>query len=565
MTDARKGLLYRLGLITLLILAAYGNILNHGFVWDDFDIIVNNPLLEKLGNLPQFFLTEDKVVSATGYYRPVTYLSFALDRALWGLNPVGFNITNLVLQILVSLFFYLVVLELFKKERLALAATIIFALHPLAGETVNFHAGGRNTLLSACFALMSLLFYLRKRPYPSMVCFTLAIFSKEFALLLPAVFLFHDRWLVREKIRVRNYLPYLFPIVCYLALRSQAVQKANFLASVRFSKQLLLTPYLAVRYLVNMVFPFQLKTMYDEQASIALCLLCLAVTTLLVGAIYFVKRERELAFSDFWFLLFLLPVVNIIPIHSNTLIADRYAYFSLMGFSLALASLLCKGNKTVTTAGVVLLGALFTYVDLRQNASWDNEVALFTRMAGDAPQMSIGPRNLGLVYYGKGDFANAEKYLVQANNRPDIEPLALVGSASFFMEHNRRDQAEAMLLKALPLDPQNPETYLLLQTISEQRGDRARAQSYLDQARQAIPGLGAERVKEAAVFVQEGEKFLAAGKLFNAANILSRAAALDPSNAGAHKLLAQAHQGLGRPAAAPGGGNRPEGAGGAGR
>jgi hypothetical protein len=61
--------MYRLGLIVLLVSAVYGNTLNHGFVWDDNDIIVNNPLLEKFGNIPQFFLSEDKVSISTGYYR----------------------------------------------------------------------------------------------------------------------------------------------------------------------------------------------------------------------------------------------------------------------------------------------------------------------------------------------------------------------------------------------------------------------------------------------------------------------------------------------------------------
>ena len=39
MTDAHKQRIYRLGLIALLVMLVYGNILNHGFVWDDHDII----------------------------------------------------------------------------------------------------------------------------------------------------------------------------------------------------------------------------------------------------------------------------------------------------------------------------------------------------------------------------------------------------------------------------------------------------------------------------------------------------------------------------------------------
>ncbi|MFZ2948440.1 MAG: hypothetical protein WA003_03035 [Desulfuromonadaceae bacterium] len=87
MTDSQKHIICRLGFLLLITLAVYGNTLNNGFVWDDTYIIVNNPLLEKLGNIPQLFLSEDTAEESTGYYRPVTYVSFALDRAAWGVNP----------------------------------------------------------------------------------------------------------------------------------------------------------------------------------------------------------------------------------------------------------------------------------------------------------------------------------------------------------------------------------------------------------------------------------------------------------------------------------------------
>ena len=130
MTDSRRHLLYRGIFFSLLLLAVYWQTLSNRFVWDDLDVIVKNPLLEHLGNLPRLFLYEDRTGDGfTGYYRPLTYISFMLDRAVWGLNPVGFNITNLMLHILVTLLFFEVVSALFKRELLAYVATLIFALH----------------------------------------------------------------------------------------------------------------------------------------------------------------------------------------------------------------------------------------------------------------------------------------------------------------------------------------------------------------------------------------------------------------------------------------------------
>jgi tetratricopeptide (TPR) repeat protein len=582
MTEAHKHLIYRLGFIVLLVLAVYGNTLNHGFVWDDNDIIVNNPLLDNLGNIPKFFLSEDKVATATGYYRPMTYVSFALDRAIWGANPVGFNITNLVLHILVALLFYSVIEALFKKEQLAFVAAVIFALHPIAGETVNFHAGGRNTLLSACFALLSLYYYIQGKHLPGAACFTLAIFSKEFALLLPMVFLMYDYRLQRKKISFSSYIPYLIPVVCYLSLRSFAVQKANFLDNIHLSGQLWMAPYLAARYLLNMIFPFQLKVMYDESTTIYVCILSLLVVALLVGALFLIKKHDELVFSDFWFLLFLLPVVNIIPIPANSLMADRYAYFSLMGFALGLAAFLCKAGKRGATAMVVILCAIYSFYDIRQNSVWKDDGTLFTRMANDAPEMFIGYRNLGLYYYNRGDLVKAGHYLAAACSKPDIPAPYLVGAASIFMEANKPEKAEELLLKALKLEPANPEPYLLLNKIYEQKGNKELADSYMVRAREAIPGFETELGKMAEDFCREGEKFIAERKRAQAANILRRALlvkpdyvpalvamghlcyeqgdfanarrhfekviSLDPSNKAAHDYLPLLHQEQGRPA-----------------
>lgn len=592
MTEANKNLMYRFGLIILLVLAVYGNTLKHGFVWDDYDIIVNNPLLEKLGNIPRFFLSEDKVATATGYYRPVTYISFALDRAIWGLNPLGFNITNLVLHIIVALLFYTVLVELFKKEQLAFVAALIFALHPIAGETVNFHAGGRNTLLSACFALLSLFFYIRGKHLPAAACFTLAIFSKEFALLLPTVFLMYDHRLQQKKIRFSSYIPYLIPVVCYLTLRSFAVQKANFLDKIHISGQLWMTPYLAVRYLLNMIFPFQLKVMYDESTTIYVCILSLLVVILLVAAVFLVKKHDEFIFSDFWFFLFLLPVVNIIPIPANSLIADRYAYFSLMGFAVGLAAFICNTNKRALIIAVVLLCTVYACIDFRQNGTWENERAFFSRMTTDAPNMFIGFRNLALYYYDKGDITNAEHFLEIACTKSDIPASYLVGAASIFLESNKIGKAEALLLTALEREPSNPEPYLLLNDIYAKLGNKGLADSYIVKARKSIPDLETELGKMAEDFSREGEKFTADRKFANAANILRRALlvkpgyvpalvamgrlsyeqgdfvnatsylekaiTLDPSNASAKNTLYLVYQKEGRPAEAPDSITRPK-------
>jgi protein O-mannosyl-transferase len=570
---------YRLALIVIIVAAVYAATVQNGFVWDDTSIIVNNPLLENLGNIPRMFLSEDSAVGSTGYYRPVTYVSFALDRAIWGVNPAGYHLTNLVLHIVAVLLFSAVIAALFKRERLAFIAALIFALHPLAGETVNFLAGGRNTLLSACFALLSLSCYIRKRTVPAVASFTVAIFSKEFALMLPVVFLFHDWRLAREKIRWHSYIPYLIPVACYLILRSLAVQKANFISAIN-AADAMKAPYLVVRYVLNMIFPFHLKVLYDVHPGLAANLACLAAMIALAAVVYLFRKRDEMFFASFWFLLFLLPVINVIPLESASLMADRYAYFSLMGFALILADLVCRGNGRAVTVGVVTLCAVFSFVDVGRTTVWKDGARFFTRMTEDAPEKFDGFQNLGMYYYKKGDTVRAVRYLEAALSKPEIPACFLIGSASVLWKENMLALAEKSLLRALELEPANPEPYLMLITMYERNGYSRQAASARVKAEGRFPDLERRMARRTVDLYREGERYLTRqlyvpaenvfwqalmiepdflpalvgmgrlsvqqGDLAHATGYFVRTLALDPSNAPAHYNLSLVYERQGR-------------------
>ena len=518
MHHLRENINLRLVFLTLLILVAFGNTLNHGFVWDDHSIIESNPVLQSLGNIPKFFMMEDIADGSTGYYRPMTYISFTLDRAIWGANPVGYNITNLLLHILVALLFYRLVAALFKREELAFAAAIIFALHPITAETVNFHAGGRNTLLSAFFALFSLLLYLKEKRVASVACFTMAIFSKEFALLLPAVFLLYDTTINKEKIRWVWYLPYLAATAGYLALRSSAVaSNANLLKSALISENFWIVPQTIIGYLKLMAFPFGVQTMYDVNNQVtwtSFIINTLLVLALVAIAVVFRKR-REVLFSVSLFLLFLLPVTNIFPL-GTAMMADRYAYFSLFGFALALAYCICLVKKQAAVAVLALLAIVFLAVNVQRNASWKDDVSLFTQMIKDAPLMCVGYQNLGYAYYNNGDLPAAQKYLAAAHTKKDQSVKILTSNALTLLELERPDLALSGLAKGIELEPNNPEPYVIASRINEDLGNAAVAKWHRDRASALVPGIFETLEQRAAGANLKGEDQMARNNLHTA-------------------------------------------------
>ena len=587
MTESHKNLIFKCTLISVLIVAVYSSTLSNRFVWDDLDVIVKNPLLEKFTNLPKLFFYEDRTGDGlTGYYRPMTYISFMIDRSVWGLNPVGFNITNLFLHIAVTLLLYGVIAALFKKERLAFVAALIFALHPVAGETVNFHAGGRNTLLSACFSLLALLLYINRRELPAIACFAAAIFSKEFALLLPIVFIVYDRTLRAEKRRWFSYLPYLGAIICYLTLRSFAVAHGNLFKTIILSDNLLLIPKLIVSYLINMTYPFNLKVLYDispdiSAASFAMYAIILAALT---SGVFVFRKHSEILWASGWFVLFLLPVIGIVPLGS-ALMADRYAYFSLMGFSLALAYGLCTANKQVVVIGMVLLSVCYAAIDVQRNAHWKNMLSLYSQMTEDAPGKSIGFTNLGMYYYENGDLPNAEKYLeLSCSKKGIVIRDAYQYLSAVYWESNKPEKALSVLDKLMALEPGNPQSYIMASRIYESMGDKANAQRYYAKVTAMFPQIEEMMGNRTASLCQEGEKLMAEerpveaerkfkealmmkpsfvpalidlgglaaekGNLAGAVEYFSKAVVIDPLNPSAHYNLSMAYEMMGRSAEA---------------
>jgi tetratricopeptide (TPR) repeat protein len=575
MVTALKPGILKLIFITTVLLAVYSNTINHGFVWDDTDIIVENPQLEKLSNIPSLFLSEDRIEGSTGYYRPLTYVSFALDRAIWGLNPVGFNISNLLLHIFAALLFYQVIQTFFKSDKLALSAALIFSLHPVAGETVNFHSGGRNTLLCACFILLSLLFYAKGKHLIAVICFAGAIFSKEFGLLLPAILFVHDRFVQKERPRLTSYLPFLVPIILYFTLRSYAIEKANLLASLNFNETLWLSPYLVIKYLTNMIYPFNLSVLYDISTTMTRAYLSLAAVFILISVAYFLRRQGEVVLSISCLLLFLLPVINIIRLDAASLMSDRYAYFSLMGFALALAFIICKARKEITIVIVLIICTTYALIDIRRNNYWKDDPAFYSQMIKDSPDMALGYNDLGIYYFKNGDIVNAEKMLTIAGTKRDITSRLLGANAGIFWQADKIDVAEKLLLRQLELEPSNPQPYIMLKMIYDKKGNKVLAKSYGDKVSAMFPGI--EQMMELRVVevCRQAESFIAMhsyeraenllrealiinpdfvpalvdiggvraekGDFVKAEKYLSRAIALEPLNAGAHYNLAQVY------------------------
>ncbi|MBI5882427.1 MAG: tetratricopeptide repeat protein [Elusimicrobia bacterium] len=187
-------------LILAAVFAAYSNSLRNGFVWDDHLYVLNNPFLGEPGNIrflldPKFYASSPWVLAGN---RPVFLASLVLDRTVWGFNPAGYHLTNLLIHSANSLWVYALALLMTASWPAALLAGLLFGLHPLGTEAVNAVCF-RPDLLAAFFVFAGLWVYLKTRassasrtPLVIAACaglFGLGLLSKEMAASLPLLVL----------------------------------------------------------------------------------------------------------------------------------------------------------------------------------------------------------------------------------------------------------------------------------------------------------------------------------------------------------------------------------------
>src|SRR5881409_381808 len=198
-------------LVVLFTLTAFLPTLQNQFVnWDDDENFLNNPHYRGLGwtHLRWMWTTH------LGHYIPLTWMTFGLDYLVWGMNPVGYHLTSLLLHTANAGLFYLIAQHLISLSlddplahdfdvRLGAAfAALLFGVHPLRVESVAW-ATERRDVLCGFFFLVSLLAYLqharseetgrwRRWYWVSLGFFVAAVLSKAMAVTLPAVLVVLD-------------------------------------------------------------------------------------------------------------------------------------------------------------------------------------------------------------------------------------------------------------------------------------------------------------------------------------------------------------------------------------
>jgi hypothetical protein len=343
-----------LAVVVVAAIGPYLPSLRGKFVLDDVPLIVNDALVHSIANIPKVFFT-DFLRGSLGpdvpYYRPLVTATFQVNYWLFGPNPLGFRITNVLLHAAAAVLVLLLTLRLTRSVLAAGVAGVAFAVLPAHAEPVAW-ISGRTDVLSCIFVLLAFLTLLpeqtRRIGWPRAVLgsalFLCGLLSKEIVLVLPGLVLAYAIVFDRPRIRRDGLVwiaVFVVPLMVYILLRREAMDTSMFgHFGLRLKERIMGVGIAYASYLRMLFVPRTVKVIYDvfpigiKYPWIAVLAWMLPLGLAAAG---FALRRRApvVAFGSWWMLIALLPVTNII-LTLGPLPAERFCYLASAGSAMVL-------------------------------------------------------------------------------------------------------------------------------------------------------------------------------------------------------------------------------------
>ena len=501
-----------IGLVVLLIASffIYAPSLSGDFIIDDIPQVRDNPYIRDISYISRFFtkgLWENSAIEITTEkrYLPMTLVPMLLNYKIWGNNPFGYHIFLLLLHLANTCLVYALIRKLVTGP--AMAATVgaaIFVLHPTKVGSVAWIIGGCEPLvtfflLGAMLAHRSYIDSLKNSKewhylLLSLICFQLALWSKEVAIAFPLIVVAHDL-IYRKKIDWPTVFLHTLVVVGYLIARSLVLGETGKTEGIDVSQFSRAIDF-ALGYSEMLVLPAHIPFYIlppEHSVSSVLGVVGAIVIVTLVGfcwRAFDMGRRKALAFSIVWMILFFWPAI-LLAFYTEGYYSPRYLYVPSVGVAMFVAGFYDYMNtayprlKTPILASCALIVASYGLVTWKEIPVWHDNGTIYKRVAEAAPENDIGFLGLGSFYLNREDYAAAEKnYLLalQKAKTPQTRAESLVALGTIKGINNNLDQSESYLQEAVKIAPENSDGWSGLGNLAWIRGRPYEAISFYEKA-----------------------------------------------------------------------------------
>jgi len=497
----------------------------------------------------------------TGYaanWHPLTWISHMMDCQLFGLDPSGHHLVNLLFHTANTLLLFILLNNLTGAIWRSAFVAALFAWHPLHVESVAW-AAERKDVLSAFFWMLTLIAYAKfaKGEKPSATAkspgflaspfywlalffFACGLMSKPMVVTLPFVLLLLDFWPL-ERFRLSalksllvEKIPFFLLLVGGCVVTYLVQKTGGAVSSDPLSFRVLNALWAYERYIAKIFWPVDLSVVYPFPAHGLLLLGMVAAVLLAICSLAFIflSAQKSYFFTGwFWFLGTLVPAIGVVEVGSASM-ADRYSYlpsiglFILVTWALADVAQSRPAKTFLAVAGAVVL-IICIALTKNQIRYWQNSITLFSHALQVTTDNYVACACLGQALDVAGDDKDALIYCREA----------------------------------VRIDPDYPPGQFFLGTVLWKMGDTADAGAHLTAAVKSSPHdagfqynvgkflLEHGQLNQAALFFATaitnnpdfaeahnalGKTYLKEGKVKDAADELSRSLALDPDNAQYH-------------------------------
>ncbi|HEY1481518.1 MAG TPA: tetratricopeptide repeat protein [Candidatus Acidoferrum sp.] len=558
----------RVGLLLAISLLVYANTLTNGFALDDSMYILNNPRVTHFTVKGLFDAGQSN--GSPRYFRPLTFATFAGNWAVGDAHAFGYHLINLLLHAGVTLLLYLLlrkILESFASGTIiAWTTALLFAVHPIHTEAVASIVG-RSELLAAGLLLAAWLFHLDDHPVPALLCFALALLSKESAIaFVPLVFVGDY---VRGQFKpVSRYASIIGVAALYVGVlwRVQGGQLGvarvsfldNPLAKVPANIRILNALRIAGKYVALQIYPATLSSDYSYNAirlyaSWRPALLALAATMLIlalwIGTLWMKRKEWFLA-GAIYLAGFAVTANLLLP--TGTIMGERLAYLPSAGFCLAVALLWARLERTQQKLAWAVLAAVVIALGVRtmvRNRDWRDNFALFSADVRAVPGSAKMHFGLGEEYLNRGELQEARAQMQTGFSIFPDDPDAVETSGLIEGRLGNDQEARRLLQQALAMARQtHPHRDFMVTNLTAELikiGEKDEALQLLDHEIAKSPINSSLRSNRAVVHYLRGETDAARADAQTALQ-------MDPANQQAAGLLNQlSTPGLAIPQTAP--------------
>jgi protein O-mannosyl-transferase len=550
--------------LAAITLFCYQGVRHNDFLsYDDTDYVLQNRHIQQ-GLTWQSMGWAFTSVDASNWH-PLTWISHMADWKLFGKNPAGHHLTNVVLHAMNAVLLFLLLVYATGYWGRAMAVALLFALHPLHVESVAWIAE-RKDVLSTFFwfgAMLMYVWYVRKPSWKRFACiiagFAGGLLSKPMVVTLPFALLLFDYWPLRRipagaafreqlsfatKLIIEKWPLFAMAIAssCITFYAQKAGGAVTLLAALPFWTRCGNAVMSYGRYLAKMFWPDPLMTYYHHEAThiniflVALLFLLLALITFVCWRVR--NKKPYCIVGWLWYAGTLVPVIGIVQVGVQAM-AERYTYVPLVGVMVALVWLVedAIGRFSKIKIPVRVVAALALAVlagkSVAQIPVWKNTVTLFSHVLEYDPRGEFPNLSLGAAYLREGKLASARHYLERALTYNPSGAQTLSYYAFCLMQTHRPEDlapAQKSLERAIRVAPDNRDVLTNMAEFCLCTGKPADAEKYCRKIIAASPEFITARFYLADALQEQN-------KLAEAAEQYRAAIAVEPANTDAHNNL----------------------------